>query len=432
MQASTQKSAGIMLTRDPIVHALTGVAVEQENRSDRTSAIDAALLTGGVDRPYAYGLAMALLSKNVRLDVIGSDVVDSPEMHSSPNLRFYNLWPARRRKTTLLSKLTRILRHYVSLVRYAATAKPGVFHILWNSKVQVIDRTLLMLYYKVLGKSIVLTAHNVNQGRRDSNDSLFNRITLRIQYRLADHLFVHTQKMKEELIEQFGVSDRSVTVIRHPINNAFPDTALTPREAKRRLGIMGHEKTILFFGRIKPYKGVEHLLAACQRLMVNDANYRLIIAGEVQKGNEKYQEELRSAVNSELHRGQIILKVQFIPDEEMELYLKCADVLVLPYNEIFQSGVLFLAYSFGLPVIATDVGSFREEIVEGRTGYLCRPSDPVDLAETIKIYFASDLYRDLDARRQEIKDYAYVHHSWNAVAELTRHVYAELLERDPA
>jgi hypothetical protein len=96
MQASTQES-GMTLTKDQIVHALTGVAVEQENRSDRTSAIDAALLTGGVDRPYAYGLAMALLSKNVRLDVFGSDVVDSPEMHRSPNLRLYNLWPARRR-----------------------------------------------------------------------------------------------------------------------------------------------------------------------------------------------------------------------------------------------------------------------------------------------------------------------------------------------
>lgn len=430
MHASTQKSSGMRLTKDPIAHVQPGVATDHENIGDPRSAIDVTLLTGGVDRPYACGLAMALLSKNVCLDVIGSDVVDSPEMHSSPNLRFYNLWPARRSKTTLVSKLTRTLRHYASLIRYAAGAKPGVFHILWNSKVQFIDRILLMFYYKLLGKKTVLTAHNVNQGRRDSNDSLFNRITLRIQYQLADHIFVHTQKMKEELIEQFGVSDQSVTVIRYPINDAFPDTALTSSEAKRRLGIAGGQKTILFFGRIKPYKGVEHLLAACRQLMVYDANYLLIIAGEVQKGNEKYLEELRSAVPSELHRGQIILKTQFIPDEEMELYLKCADILVLPYIEIFQSGVLFLAYTFGLPVIATDVGSFREEIVEGKTGYLCRSSDPVDLAETIKIYFASDLYRNLDARRQEIKDYACVHHSSDTVAELTRNVYAKLSERD--
>jgi glycosyltransferase involved in cell wall biosynthesis len=142
-------------------------------------------------------------------------------------------------------------------------------------------------------------------------------------------------------------------------------------------------------------------------------------------------DEVQRTVTRELDRGQIVLKIQFIPDDEMEVYLKAADVLVLPYNEIFQSGVLFLGYSFGLPVIATDVGSFREEIVEGETGFLCRPGDPADLARTIATYFASDLYRNLGTRRQDIKDYADVHHSWDAVAELTRNVYSELLGRRP-
>jgi glycosyltransferase involved in cell wall biosynthesis len=328
--------------------------------------------------------------------------------------------------------MSRVLTHYARLIRYAAGAKPRVFHILWNSKVQFFDRTLLMLYYKLVGKKIALTVHNVNQGRRDSNDSLLNRVTLRIQYRLADHMFVHTRKMKNELVEDFGVCEKSVTVIRHPINNAFPDTDLTPAAAKLRLGIKGDEKAILFFGRIKPYKGLEHLLAAFQKLVISDVNYRLIIAGEVQKGNEKYLAEIQQVVRRELDRGQIILKIQFIPDEEMEVYLKAADVLVLPYNKIFQSGVLFLGYSFGLPVIATDVGSFREEIVEGETGFLCRPGDPSELARTIATYFASYLYRNLGTRRQQLKDYADVHHSWDAVAELTRNVYAELLGRHPA
>jgi D-inositol-3-phosphate glycosyltransferase len=147
----------------------------------------------------------------------------------------------------------------------------------------------------------------------------------------------------------------------------------------------------------------------------------------VQKGNESYLAALEQTAARELARGQVILQTRFIPDEEMELYLKAADVLVLPYNQIFQSGVLFLAYSFGLPVIATDVGSFREEIVEGVTGYLCRPSDAADLARTLESYFAADLYRHLGTRRQEIKEYADRHHSWSAVADLTRSAYETLL-----
>jgi D-inositol-3-phosphate glycosyltransferase len=408
-----------------LVPALSEAIPAQHIPATRKADLDVALLTGGFDRPYAYGLAMALVATGVRLDVIGSDYVDSAEMHTTAGLQFFNLWPPQQPGGTF-SKLSRVMTHYARLMRYTASAKPKIFHILWNSKIQIFDRTLLMLYYRIMGKKIALTAHNVNQARRDGNDSVLNRLTLRLQYWLTDHIFVHTQKMKDELIVEFGVRDRAVTVIRHPINDAFPDTDLTTAEAKRRLGLRNNEKAILCFGRIKPYKGIEHLLEAFQRLAEGDANYRLIIAGEVQKENEGYLSQIKQMIPSELERGQIILKAQFIPDEEMELYLKAADVMVLPYNEIFQSGVLFLGYSFGLPLIATDVGSFREEIVEGRTGFLCRPCDPTDLAKAIEIYFGSDLYRDLDGTRKKIRNHANIHHSWTAVAELTRSAYVKL------
>jgi glycosyltransferase involved in cell wall biosynthesis len=110
------------------------------------------------------------------------------------------------------------------------------------------------------------------------------------------------------------------------------------------------------------------------------------------------------------------------------LYFKAADVLALPYRHIFQSGVLFLGYSFGLPVVAADVGALREDIIEGKTGFVFRPGDPADLAKTIETYFSSELYRGLRNRRQEIRDYAKERHSWNVVGQLTRKVYAELLE----
>jgi D-inositol-3-phosphate glycosyltransferase len=390
----------------------------------------AGLLTGCQDRPYAYGLAMALISKGVSVDVIGGDEMDSPDLYTTPRLSFLNLGGRQQQKAGLARKASRWLVYYAKLVRYSMSAKPKIFHILWNNKFEYLDRTLLMVYYKLRGKKIALTAHNVNQARRDSNDSILNRLTLRIQYRLADHMFVHTQKMKSELLADFGVRERAVTVIRHPINNAFPDTDLTPPEAKRRLGIKDSEKTILFFGRIRPYKGLEHLLAAFQQLLTSHKNYRLIIASEPKKGSEKYLEEIQQTINRIDNEGRILQKIKFIPDEDIELYFKAADVLVLPYTNIFQSGVLFLGYSFGLPVVATDVGSFKEEIIEGTTGFICGPADPSGLAKTLEVYFASDLYRDLKNRRQEIKDYANVQHSWDAVAELTRNAYVKMLGRN--
>ena len=391
--------------------------------------IELGLLTGCQDRPYAYGLAMALISKGVSVDVIGGDEMESPDLYTTPRLSFLNLGGRQQQKAGLARKASKWLVYYARLVRYSMSPKPKIFHILWNNKFEYFDRTLQMLYYKLRGKKVALTAHNVNQARRDSNDSFLNRLTLRIQYQLADHIFVHTQKMKSELLVDFGVRERAVTVIRHPINNAFPDTDLTPAEAKRRLGIKDSEKTILFFGRIRPYKGLEHLLAAFQQLLTSHKDYRLIIASEPKKGSEKYLEEIQQTIHRIDDEGRILQRIQFIPDEDIELYFKAADVLVLPYTNIFQSGVLFLGYSFGLPVVATDVGSFKEEIIEGETGFICGPADPSGLAKTLEAYFASDLYRDLRNRRREIKDYADVQHSWGAVAELTLNAYVKMLGR---
>jgi len=399
---------------------------EKSASLDSTVGTDISLLTGCKDKPYVFGLARALALKGVHLDVIGSDEIDSPEFHRAENLRFLNFRTSYESDANFAHKLWNVLAYYATLVRYVARSSPAILHILWNDKFEFFDRTILMLYYKILGKRIALTAHNVNQGKRDANDSWFNRVTLKIQYRCCDHIFVHTQKMKEELCEQFAVAADAVSVVRFPINNALPDTELTSAEAKRRLGLRNGEWAILFFGRIRPYKGVQHLLAAFRVLLAKGkSNYRLIVAGEPIKGCESYLREVQSSVEKNLAQ-QIIWRAQFIPDADVEMYLKAADVLVLPYKEIFQSGVLFLAYAFGLPVIATDVGSFREEIVEGSTGFLCKPEDPEDMARAIENYFASDLFRDLSVRRQEIKDYANTRHSWHAVAEVTCSVYANL------
>ena len=106
-------------------------------------------------------------------------------------------------------------------------------------------------------------------------------------------------------------------------------------------------------------------------------------------------------------------------------------MLALPYVRVFQSGVLFLAHSFGLPVVATDVGSFREDIIDGRTGFLSRSHSPVELAGTFKRYFGSQLFEHLDSRRQEIQRYCEAEHSWDVVGEKVLEVFAVLGQAPP-
>src|ERR1700674_99640 len=413
--ANSPRNSAISVTGGDInTHRHDAGALPNLTSFGAAQRIAVALLTGGGDRPYAYGLATDLISKGTVLDLIGSDELDCPEFRDKPRVKFLNLRGDSRPDASLLRKVSRVSLFYSRLIRYAATAKPGIFHILWNNKFDSFDRTLLTLYYRFLGKKLVLTVHNVNAARRDSKDTLLNRLTLRFQYWLADHLFVHSEKMKQELIEEFGVQESRVTVIPFGINNSVPNTRLTPPEPRRRLGIRDGEKTILFFGNIAPYKGLEYLIGAFRQIMARGEDYRLIIAGRPKNG-ENYWTTIREAIREDVEKGRVLLRADFVPDDETEVYFKAADVLVLPYRHIYQSGVLFLGYNFGLPVLAADVGSLKDEIVEGRTGFVFRPEDPADLAAAIEKYFTSDLYQDLSQRRQEIRDYAAERYSWNRV-----------------
>ncbi len=384
-----------------------------------------ALLTGGGDKPYALGMAAALTSEGISVDFIGSDDLSVPEVLNDPRVNFLNLRGNARADASLFAKVRRVSKYYVQLVSYAATAKPKLFHILWNNRFELFDRTLLMLYYRMLGKKIVLTVHNVNAGKRDLNDSFLNRLSLRIQYNLCHHIFVHTEGMKSELVTEFRIPKAKVSVIPFGINNTVLKTSLTSGEAKRTLGIADNDKALLFFGNIAPYKGLEYLVSAFTELLNKDRTYRLIIVGRP-KGSEDYWKQIHDGIALSRTGDRMVQRIKYIPDEETEVYFKAADVLILPYTRVFQSGVLFLGYSFGLPAIAADVGSLKEEVIEGKTGFVFKPRDSFDLARKIDDYFKSELFLNLETRRAEIKAYANERYSWDKVAAITTAVYSSL------
>jgi D-inositol-3-phosphate glycosyltransferase len=384
------------------------------------------LLTAGRDRPYALGLAAALAGAGANFDFIGSDEVDSPELHASPQIHFLNLRGEQSVSAGLRQKAFRVVAYYGRLIGYACKARPKIFHILWNNKFELFDRTVLMVLYKLLGKKIVFTAHNVNAKVRDGGDSFLNRATLKFQYRRCDHIFLHTEKMKAELVADYGIPESKATVIPFGLNSTVPDTTLTPEGARQRLGLGAQEKVLLFFGNIAPYKGVEYLVDAFIEIAQRRKDCRLIIAGRA-KGGEDYWQGILAKINASPVRDKFILRIEFVPDAETEIYFKAADVLVLPYTHIFQSGVLFLGYNFGLPCIVADVGSLKEEIIEGQTGYVFQPRDPAGLSRTIENYFTGDLYAHLKDRRQGIRDFARERYSWSKVAQMTMAVYSRCL-----
>jgi D-inositol-3-phosphate glycosyltransferase len=378
-----------------------------------------------VDPHYQLDLLTGLVSTGLEVDFIGSDAMKDAPILLNSNVHFYNLRGSQDSQAPIQAKIFRILKYYCQLIGYALKTDSRIFHIQWENKFIYFDRIILNIFYKMLGKKLVFTIHNVNAGVRDANDTLLNRLSLKFKYMIADHIIVHTEKMKLQMICDFNIDEKKISVIPHGINAVIPQTNLTSAQARNKLQIDPNDKVLLFFGNIAPYKGLKILAHALIKLKRELTTFKLIIAGKA-TGNEAHWDEIKSIINKNQLSDYVIERIRFIPDEEVEIYYKAADVLILPYNYIFQSGVLFVSYGFGLPAIATDVGSLKEDIIDGKTGFICLPENPEDLAEKITQYFQSDLYKHLAEHRKHILEFAQDKYSWEKIGEKTRAVYKSL------
>jgi D-inositol-3-phosphate glycosyltransferase len=139
---------------------------------------------------------------------------------------------------------------------------------------------------------------------------------------------------------------------------------------------------LLFFGIIRPYKGLDLLLKAFASPRLSHLNLKLLVAGEFYENEKKY---LDLAKELGLH-SKILFTGNFIPKEEVGSYFAVSDLVVLPYLSATQSGVTQIAYHYNKPVVVTDVGGLNEVVAHGRTGYVCE-KDPGKIAAAIADFF---------------------------------------------
>jgi glycosyltransferase involved in cell wall biosynthesis len=276
-----------------------------------------------------------------------------------------------------------------------------------------------------MGKKIIFTAHNINAKRRNNKDNFVNRLSLIIHYNLVDHIIVHNNKMKEELVKEFGIRPDKIAINTLGINVNAPHLELTKHEALNYLSLPEKKKIILFFGGIVNYKGLDLLIKAFKLMLEWSTDYHLLIAGAA-RDVEYYKEieQLFTELNIDEHCTK---HIKFIADDDIPYYFTAADCCVLPYTNIFQSGVHALSYAYGLPVIASDVGSFRDEdVIENETGFIFEPSNKDDLVRTLLKYFESSLYHNLLHTRKHIKKWAQNKYSWDEIGKNTSKLYQQI------
>ena len=254
----------------------------------------------------------------------------------------------------------RQLRLGFDLIRHIRTFAPDVVHMqhghLWFNGVLPLLRA---------AHPLVLTAHDIQQHPGDEPSRKTPQAVMDFGFRCASRLIVHASRLKDEVVRRCRVSPEIVDVVPHISLGSTSDRAPSHE----------HGPTVLFFGRIWEYKGLEYLIRAEPLITDEIPDARIVIAGE----GEDFARYRRMMV----HPERFTVYNEYVPPDRCDDLFRQATLVALPYIEASQSGVIPMAGTWMKPVVASAVGGLPEMVEDGRTGYLVPPRDEHALAAAI-------------------------------------------------
>lgn len=340
---------------------------------------------------FAYQMADALSREGADVTLItGPDYELTDLPHSFKVEKQQSLWPVfstARKPGNLQAAFRKVRRFWRGMLFFTAWTritiqllrdKPdGVVLSMIHSPFQVV-------FYKALRWAkipLVQICHEIEQ--RDTKRGLFDRVVahplMLASYRSFTAVVVLARSIKDDFRERYG-EDTPVVVMPHGPQLIFPQTVETTEAVRIRYGVAPGERIILFFGLLRPSKGVADLVDGFSRLP-DKSGLRLVIAGYPTKTFST--EALNRQIETLGIADRVSLYLDYVPNGDVAALLGMADVVVFPYRSATASGAAAAAQSLGRPVVATDVGGFPEAIQDGVTGFLVPPADPGALADAI-------------------------------------------------
>jgi glycosyltransferase involved in cell wall biosynthesis len=299
--------------------------------------------------------------------------------------------------------MANLTRYYIRLLFFLLRRRGATVHFsgIFRNELILWEGLFLNLCFRLLAGRYLYTVHNVLPHSR-ANSHFFRRI-YRWVYKMPHILLVHTRRDGLQLRAEFGVPGERLQITSIGLNEEMPLTSLTHSEARDRLGFVGGETLILFFGKVEEYKGLDLLLDAFERLAFPQT--RLVIAGGFR--NPDYRKQIQLQLEGMTRQKDIHFHEGFIQNDEVEVFFKACDVLCLPYRNIYQSGLVFLGPRFGIPMITTDVGSLRE-FVGNDLGLVTQTNDAAGIAEALKKFLTAPGRFSPQAILQQAQKYRWV------------------------
>ena len=305
------------------------------------------LVSNGFQPNYEKGFANGLAHNGISVELIGADRTLYAEL--LPGIKAINLRGSQDPKRPKMVKAVTLLTYVVKLYAHIYASRPRVLHfnglLLGGVGVMALGELVL---YRLGSKKLWLTVHNVVPHDKHVET---NRLLMRLMYRVPHLLVTHTEKMKRDLMREFGVPAGRIVVMEHGVDEV-PATTTQP--------LPSPSLKVLLFGGVMPYKGVDIFLQALS--FCSDMAVDATIAGESR--NVGYALEIEKMISEVVLPHRVNWVRGFVPEQAVQSYFEQADVVVLPYRHIDQSGVLFTAFRFGTPVVCFDVGAFRDYVPE--------------------------------------------------------------------
>lgn len=243
---------------------------------------------------------------------------------------------------------------------------------------------------------VLYICDNVIPHEKRSGDKFFTKLA----FNQGDYFVVMSKTVEEDL--KLFSKGKPYKLIPHPVYNIFGDKVEKP-EAKdfilKEYGIdLQNEKVILFFGYIRKYKGLNYLIDAMPEIL-KKVKLKLLVVGEYYGDEEKYREQIRSLGLEE----DIKVVSDFVPDSNVKYFFSASDVVVLPYSDATQSGIIQIAYHYDKPVIATDVGGLAEVVRNNETGLIIEPKNPGAIAKAVTDFYDKGLEEKFTSNAKEEK-----------------------------
>tara|TARA_B100000963_G_scaffold110976_1_gene96568 strand:+ start:3930 stop:5051 length:1122 start_codon:yes stop_codon:yes gene_type:complete len=259
---------------------------------------------------------------------------------------------------------------------------------------------------KLFGLRTITIAHDVFSFTHQDNKFYHNLIYNYWSNRIVVHN-IYSYNHLLPLIK--SKMHNKVSVLKHGSFVGLSDASVTRSSARNFLKLDQNRQYILFFGRLKPAKRLDVLLKAMPNI---DSNIHLIIAGH--SGKEDFN-QYELIIDQLKLKNRLILDINYISENKRELYFKAVDVLALPYEQIFQSGVLLMSMSYGLPVVASAILPFEEVIDDGVNGLLFEKGNSDDLANKI-----NQLFNDknlINSIPEKAISHMKNHYNWDPIAK---------------